>query len=461
MSEFTSLLVKYLIGLMGITIVVVIHEIGHLAAAKIHGIEVEVFSFGLGPKLLGKLYKGTEYRISMFPMGGYCRLKGSDDLSQALIGGQRTFTHTEEGSLFSVHPSKRVVTYLAGPLANLLFAILLYASLATLPMQVVSTPSIVATVDDYPTLFADATSPASEAGIQSGDLVVKLNGVDVADWEDLESMLRESSGVEVFTVMRGDTELEFTVAGQETQDCSFRYGLTTLQQALVGSVRPDSEEYRAGMRNGDLIIAVDDVPVSNHLELLELINAAGPSLQLTVLRGTTEVLIRFTPGHDERGMKDFQFSIAARTVKRGGKPFSLLEGYNRTKLIVEQTFAMIAGLFSRDEENLRSSVTGMARSALLIGDITTLGLEQNTHSGLYALFYLMGGVSISLAIANLIPLPAFDGGQVLIALGEWVRKKQIRPKTYYVLQLLGVVCIIGIFLLLTVVDVRHLLAIRH
>ncbi|MFA7113781.1 MAG: site-2 protease family protein, partial [Sphaerochaeta sp.] len=160
MSEFTSLLVKYLIGLMGITIVVVIHEIGHLAAAKIHGIEVEVFSFGLGPKLLGKLYKGTEYRISMFPMGGYCRLKGSDDLSQALIGGQRTFTHTEEGSLFSVHPSKRVVTYLAGPLANLLFAILLYASLATLPMQVVSTPSIVATVDDYPTLFADASSPA-------------------------------------------------------------------------------------------------------------------------------------------------------------------------------------------------------------------------------------------------------------------------------------------------------------
>ncbi len=461
MSETASLLVKYLIGLAGITIVVVIHEIGHLVAAKIHGIEVEIFSFGLGPKLLGTLYKGTEYRISMFPLGGYCRLKGSDDLSQALIGGHRTFTHTEEGSLFSVHPSKRMITYLSGPLANFIFAILLYAVLATLPMPVISRLPIVAVVDDYPALFSDAHSPASEAGIRTGDEITRLNGVNIVDWEDLERRLSKSKGTETFTIKRDDTELEITVSGEQNTDGTYRYGLTVLQQALVGSVRPNSEEYRAGLREGDLIKAVDGKPVANHLDLLSTLNATQISIALTVLRDGSEVLIRFTPKLDESGALDLQFSLAAGTVRREGMPFSIIEGYTRTKHIVDQTFAMIARIFSRDEENLRSSVTGMARSALLIGDITTLGLEQNTRSGLYALFYLMGGVSISLAIANLIPLPAFDGGQIIIALCEWVRKKQIRPKTYYVLQLLGVACIIGIFLLLTLVDVRHLLAIRR
>lgn len=461
MSDITALLVKYLIGLVGITIVVVIHEIGHLVAAKIHGIEVEIFSFGLGPKLWGKPYKGTEYRISLFPLGGYCRLKGSDDLSQALIGKQRVFTHTEEGSLFSVHPSKRVITYLSGPLANLLFAILLYALLATIPLQVVSMPSIVATVDDYPQLFGGTSSPASDAGIQTGDRVLKLNGQVIIDWEDLENRLLNSKGKEIFTIERNQEVLDITVFGQSTEQGSFRYGLTVLQDAVVGSVRPNSEEYRAGLREGDRITGVNAVPVANHLQLLSALDAAEDTYLLTVLRDNEQLDIQFRAKTDEQGKADFQFSIAAQTTKRAGKRFNLLEGWNSTAGIVRQTFTMIAGLFARDEENLRSSVTGMARSALLIGDITTLGLEQNTQSGLYALFYLMGGVSISLAIANLIPLPAFDGGQVVIALAEWVSKKQIRPKTYYILQLMGIICIIGIFLLLTLVDIRHFLAIRR
>lgn len=461
MSEFTALLMKYFIGLVGITIVVVIHEIGHLSAAKLHGIDVEVFSFGLGPKVFGKLCKGTEYRISLLPLGGYCRLKGSDDLSQALLDEQRIFTHTEEGSLFSVHPSKRVMTYLAGPLANLLFAILLYGLLATVPMNVVSHPSLVATVNDYPDLFQSASSPASEAGIRTGDMVLKLNGQPILDWEDLEVRLQHSQGKEVFTVKRGEKVFDFAVTGQRNEDNSYRYGLTVLQEALVGSVRPSSAEYKAGLRKGDLITHVSGESIANQLELLSALNRVQESIDITVQREAKEITIRFRPKQDEKGKADFQFSLAARIAVREGRNFSLVEGWKYTMGIVKQTLQMIWGLFVRDEENLRSSVTGMARSALLIGDITTLGLEENTKSGLYALLYLMGGVSISLAIANLIPLPAFDGGQIIIALFEWLKGKQIRPKTYYVLQLVGIACIIGIFLLLTLVDIRHFLAIRR
>ncbi len=461
MSELLSLLVKYLIGLIGITIVVIIHEIGHLAAAKFHGIEVEVFSFGLGPKLYGKLHKGTEYRISMFPLGGYCRLKGSDDLSQALIDRQSTFMHTEEGSLFSVHPSKRVITYLAGPLANLIFAVLLYSLLVSLPMQIVTTPSVIATVNDYPGLFDNSTSPASDAGLQTGDEVLFLNEVRIVDWEDLQGRLASSDGMDTFTIRRSDRIFDIAVVGQRTDEGTYRYGLTVLQPTLIGSVRPSSAEYRAGLRSGDRITRVGDTPVSNQLELLTSLQDSGQSIQLTIQRDTEEKLITFSPKLDEHARAVFQFSLATNTVQREGKPFNLLNGYRQTKHIMAQTLAMLRDVFTRDQNNLRSSVTGMARSAMLIGDVTALGLEQHASSGFYALLYLMGGVSISLAIVNLIPLPAFDGGQILIAMAEWVRKKQIRPKTYYVLQLLGVVCIIAIFLLLTLVDIRHFLMIRR
>ena len=103
----------------------------------------------------------------------------------------------------------------------------------------------------------------------------------------------------------------------------------------------------------------------------------------------------------------------------------------------------------------------MARSAYLIGDITTLGLESNRSSGLYAILYLMGIVSISLALTNLLPLPAFDGGQMLIALCEWISQRQLRPRTYYRLQLVGIALVVGMFILLMVVDLRHFLMIRR
>ncbi len=97
----------------------------------------------------------------------------------------------------------------------------------------------------------------------------------------------------------------------------------------------------------------------------------------------------------------------------------------------------------------------------MIGDITTLGFENNAISGIRGLLYLMGVVSISLAVVNLLPIPAFDGGQIIIATVEWITRKQMQPRTYYYLQLIGVAFVIVLFLVLTLADVRHFLALRR
>ena len=461
MSALWPLLLKYLIGLAGISVVVLIHETGHLVMASLMGIGVEVFSFGFGPKLISTQIRGTELRLSMVPVGGYCRLKGSEDLERALRYKGNTFRHTEEGSYYGAHPAKRIATYLGGVLFNVIFAILLYALLAVLPFTLISTEARVATTNTYESLFGTNTSPAWKAGIRTGDVITALSGAEVRDWEELETLLARSSGIERFTVLRGDRELTFLVEGEVRGDDTYRWGLAVMQEAVVGSVRPSSREERAGLLAGDRIISVDDQTVENHLDLLSLLPVDGRQVTLGIERDGPPLSITFTPERDDGGRSAYRFSLAS--ARRSGTPerFSVVRGVVQSLAVAEQTVDSLFGLSQPGGGDLHTSVTGMNRSALLIGDIASLGFEQNPVSGIHALLYLMGVVSISLAIINLFPLPAFDGGQLVMALLEWVSGKEIKPRVYLVLQIVGFVMIALFFAFLSFTDFRHALALRR
>ena len=460
MNSLLNLVGKYLIGLLGIALVVVIHEIGHLIAARACKIDVEVFSFGLGPKLWSTDHKGTDFRISLFPIGGYCRLKGSDDLSQALLQRDKSFTHVEEGSIFSVHPAKRIITYLAGPLLNLLFAVLLYSVLASMPYSVLSTRAVIATVNDYPTLFSNATSPAHEQGIRTGDLIKGLNGEEIHDWERLEARLSESRGVQLLTIEREEEMLIIPVTGEKT-DQGARYGLTVIRPPIVGSVRPATPEDDAGLLKGDIILAANGIPVANDLDLLIALDSDTERTELLVARGKEKQSLSFRPDLNERGKGEWNFALATDKRPMKAPPFSLRNGWETTLKITGDTLTSLVLLIQGESRSVRKEFTGAARAALMIGDITTLGLENDTSSGLRALWYLLGVVSISLGIANLLPLPAFDGGQVLTASLEWITNRRISPKAYWILQLVGIGTVLGIFVFLGYADMLHFLSIRR
>ena len=460
MNSLVMLIGKYLIGLMGIGLVVVIHEAGHLIAARASGIDVEVFSFGLGPKLWGMKYKGTDFRLSLLPFGGYCRLKGSDDLSQALLQKDKDFTHIEHGSVFSVHPAKRIGTYLSGPLLNLLFAILLYAILSSLPYKVLTTEPVIATINDYPSLFSEATSPSFEQGLETGDKVLSLQGEPILDWEALEERLLASEGVQTFTVERSGETLTIPIEGEKT-DQGVRYGLSVIRKPIVGSVRPATPEKDAGLKKGDVIIKANGQPISNDLELLLALALDTEMTELVINRDDEEMNISFRPDLNERGKGEWNFALASENRVVKSHPFSIAKGWNTAVQITKDTLSSLVLLITGGSRNVRQEVTGAARAALMIGDITTLGLESDARSGFRALWYLLGVVSISLGIANLLPLPAFDGGQVLTALFEWITGRHIQPRTYWILQLVGIATVIGIFMFLGYADMLHFLSIRR
>ncbi|MFA7167293.1 MAG: RIP metalloprotease RseP [Sphaerochaetaceae bacterium] len=450
------LLLKYLIGYIGIGVVVIVHELGHFFVARLCGISVEVFSFGFGPKLWGRQSGHTEFRLSLIPFGGYCRMKGSDDLQRALETKSKTFVQTEAGSLFSVSPFRRLLTYGAGPLANFLLASLVYAVLASVPTQVLSTPAVIVTVNDYPTIFQDSDSNAALYGLKSGDLVLSFDQQPIADYQQLEGLLASASkDLHRFVVKRNESE----VTVEARSDENGRWGVANSLEPIVGHVRSESAEELAGLQAGDRILSCNDRKVENNYDLLV---ALGKERDVTmiVVRAEKEQRISFTAASKEDGSGSFRFSLAEGRKTIPGERFSLLKGAATSFSLLRQTAATLWAVIRGYSADVRQELTGTGRAALMIGDIATLGMESDAESGLRGLWYLLGIVSVSIAVGNLIPLPAFDGGQMIIAVAEMASRRRLTPRTYWILQLVGMASVILIFLLMSYVDFKHLYLVK-
>lgn len=462
MDLILQTIIKYVLGILGVGTIVILHEFGHFIAAHINGIEVEIFSLGLGPKLFGKQFGNTEYRLSLVPFGGYCRLKGSDDLTRALDKKSKQFDHIEHGSLFSVKPINRLFTYLAGPISNVIVSIILCSILASLSYKTLSTPCYVAPVTDYEYLFSNSTSPASESGIMKGDKVIMIDDKSIRDYQEMATYLSENKKQDLLFTVERDIEgektlLEFLVSGAETDSKSFRYGLTNIIDTKVSSVRFFSPEYKAGLQKKDTILKVNNKSVKNNLDLLTVLsNEEGSIINLTLLRNNKTIEISYTP--DSTGNKfNNKFSLYSPTRTIDGLDFSnsIIYGTQNAISLFSNTVKSLLSVIKSESDDVRQVFTGPMRASLMIGDITIMGFENSIASGLRALCYLLAVVSISIAIANLLPLPAFDGGQILIAFLEIITRRRISPANYWRCQLVGMIGVICIFAFLYFIDLRY------
>ena len=168
----------FVIGIIGLSFLVFFHELGHFLAAKTFGVKVEAFSVGMGPVLLRFLYGGTEFRLSLIPLGGYCAMKGEGDFQAAIEKGLKAI-EGDKDSFYGTHPLKRLAIAFAGPFANFFFGFLAFFIVALLGYEYYSAGTRVSMTDE---VYPDINSPAHEAGMQSGDEIVSLNGTPVEDF---------------------------------------------------------------------------------------------------------------------------------------------------------------------------------------------------------------------------------------------------------------------------------------
>lgn len=368
---------KWLIGLLCLFFLILFHEFGHFLAAKLFGVKVESFSVGFGPILLHKTIKGTDYRLSLFPLGGYCGMKGEKDFQKAIEENLSSISG-EKDSLYGVHPLKRAAIGFAGPFFNFLLAVVAYSLINMIgyPYKTYSNKIILA--DD---VYEDFHSPAKEAGILTGDEIIEINGKTIEDFSDL------------------------------------------IQQV---SIRPD-EVIKIKVRRNDEIL---DFIVHTELNKEQGTGKIGVTADTSIILSKESKTYSFFPafGHG--------FLDALDTVSITLKSFSIL----------------FKGI------QLENAVSGPARVTDILGSTIQEGFKVNARIGFISTFELLGIISISLFIMNLLPIPVLDGGLILIALIEWISRKKVNPKVQYYIQFVGLAFIIAIFFLGTFSDIKYFIS---
>ncbi|HSO10383.1 MAG TPA: RIP metalloprotease RseP [Desulfoprunum sp.] len=211
-------------------VLIFVHELGHFIFAKLFGVRVLKFSLGFGPKLLGKVVGGTEYVISAFPLGGFVKMFGENPDEQQIDEADRrvSFSHKSVMARFCI--------VVAGPLFNLLFAVVLFFGL----FIVIGVPQ---PVDTTLVGKVNADSPAFAAGLKAGDEILSIDGRPTLHWEDVLEGVKRSEGRQLtMAIRRGQEEITLSVVPQRDSVKNV-FGEEVEQRYMIGIVKDDKVEY--------------------------------------------------------------------------------------------------------------------------------------------------------------------------------------------------------------------------
>ena len=437
MSFTWSSILSILIGFLGIGIMILVHEFGHAFAARACGITVEALSFGFGPAIFKRTRGETQFIIRAIPFGGSCKMSGGDDIQNAITQKKKHIESYEDGSIWSVGPVKRIIAYAAGPLANIIFAFLCYAILMTMPTIVSVNPARVALSSDYPSLVQNYSTAAYDAGIRTGDSILSIEGIAVSNYNEMQQALAQVKDRESVSIVtdRGS----FTVHPENGV-----FGFLPFQETVVGHVVSDSPEKKAGLKVRDRIISANGKPVTNMMDLL-VASIESDRITFEVLRDGKTVEISF-----DNPTSSLNFTLVQMTVTIKGINFfkalwmSGRECFSNFRQSIVSLVNVIRGKASAGE-----TLGGTFAASQSIGMLTTNGFAHGFNSGIRIALFLMASVSISLAVANLLPIPALDGGLILVSLAELVTRRTFHPRFYLTLQIVGTIMIVTAIALLS------------
>lgn len=437
-----------LYGILGLGLIVLIHETGHLIAARICGVKVEAFSVGMGPILLHKTIKDTDYRLSLIPLGGYCEMKGEKAFSEALESNAKEITG-EPDSLYGVHPLKRAFIAFMGPFFNVIFAFFAFIIISAIGYNYYSTPSKIILANE---VYPDFSSPAAEAGLKTGDTIYQIDEEPIINFADISSYVSLHPDEElVFKVLRDDKDLTFVVKTElDTETGAGKIGVLNWVNPLVAEVIPDSSAANMGLSAGATITKVDGEPVFNTTDISLLIIGKNSVVmewekESNIFSGTLDL---------NTGDVGIRFASDRYHTPTYGFFGSIKQGFLETIETIGLTFKSIGLLFKGVD--FTSAVSGPIRITQMIGETAVSGFSASFSTGIVTVLNFLALISISLFIMNLLPIPILDGGLILFALIETISRRKIHPKVLYYIQFIGLAFIAVLFCIALFSDFRYL-----
>ena len=422
-----------------IGVLVFIHELGHFLAARWTGMRAEVFAVGMGPRLLGynkvtgftfgKLHEDielgdhTDYRISAFPIGGYVKIAGMVDESMDTKFAQAP---PQPWEFRSKNTLQKAFVISAGVLMNFLLAVIVLAGVNYFNGKDVVATTAVGELEQ--------TSPLYASGLRSGDSILRVNGKPVDYYEQLQERIyvEEAHSDVTLDVLRNGTPTTVRIPRKTLGQSPEKVAILPRVNVKLMMVENGRPAHRAGVKAGDVVLAVDGVPVTSQDQMRKYVSQRkSQPIELTIARDGETVTKTVTPGDD--GLIGVQLGIAPRKHVRYGLGESMVAGFDETVALTGSIFKGIGALVSGNAK-VSESVAGPAMIAQ--------AAQRSAREGAVPFLRLLVIISIGLACMNILPIPALDGGHLVFIIVEGVLRREVPVKIRMAIQNVGFVLLI-------------------
>lgn len=394
---------------------------------------------------------------------GFVNTKERKDFINVVYKSMDLRSLRDADSFFGVHPFKRLLVAFAGPFMNYLFAIILFSLVFIGARKEVIIPNRILLSDDVGR-EESTVSPAKKAGLLSGDKIISVNNHPINSFSELteEMMLTGTRSKLNVKVERNGEILAFQVQPEwDKNTMRPLLGVYFYQEAVVDRIEESELAKSLGLRNGDKITAIggkrdliSTVFVERYLTQLWETKADGT---LTILRDNEEIDVNINVNQFEQKDIFLPYYFEIREVKGKNWFAALGEGFKESNKLIRMTALSTYALIAKPKGDISEQVGGPIKIGYLMKNITDAGFSSSFIEGLRNFFLVLANISLALAFFNLLPLPALDGGYIVMSVVEMVMRKPVKMRYVYVLNFVALMLLMSLGLLVAVMDIFYIM----
>lgn len=457
-----SALMIFLAALVVLGPLIALHEWGHYFVARLCGVKVLTYSIGFGPKLINWTSKktGINYALSAIPLGGYVKML--DERESEVDAKEKHLAFNTQ------KPWKKIAIVAAGPLMNLLIALVLFSAIFMIPKPDLATK--------IGTIIPN--SPAAQTTLQKDDEIVAVDGKHIESWEDINFALADRMGeygTIALTVKPANSQVENVVqvpiqhfmqtednhtAGKDSMESLGVLPWLPTIPAVIDNLDPNGAAAKQGLQKGDTVTAINGTPINDWITMSRTVRENPEQLlQITVLRDGKNVTVPVMPQS-----KKTMMGAKIGYMGAGPKPVDIVTPPEYQKTVVYSPLGAIKKAYQKTEyvslmtlKSFGKMVTGQVSLDNISGPITIAKVaHQSFNIGWEAVLGFMGLISLSLAVMNLLPIPVLDGGHIVMYGYEALRGKPLPEKTQEWGMKVGLALLAGFMLLAIGNDISRL-----